>query len=126
MTNNFTKAVNSFIRKIKCKRTCLGWSHMTTGHAYRVTLTYKGKKCSFVFNDNYKDASKKEDFLYCLVLDAQLYENSTSFEEFKEEYGCGYRIDEFARRAYNSCRKQSERLHRLFTDEEIALLAMLD
>ena len=62
MTNNFTKAVNSFIDKIHCRKTYLRKSTMTTGNAYLVTLTYKGKRCSFVFHDNFRNARRKKTF----------------------------------------------------------------
>ena len=123
MSNNFTKAVNSFIDKIHCRKTYLRKSTMTSGNAYMVTLSYKGKRCSFVFNDNYGNASDKEDFLYCLVLDAQSFEGVEGLKEFKNEFG--YNSYREAGKAYSACCRQSLRLHRLFTDEEIALLAML-
>ena len=124
MTNNFTKAVNSFIDKIHCRKTYLRKSTMTTGNAYLVTLTYKGKRCSFVFHDNFRNASKKEDFLYCLYLDAEAFDNNVDIYNFADSFG--YKQCRDAEKAYEGCRKQSERLHKLFTEEEIALLAMLD
>ena len=123
MTNNFTKAVNSFIDKISCHKTRMGKSEMTSGNKFHITLMYKGKRCSFVFHDNFRNASKKEDFLYCLYLDAQAFEGVEDLREFMNEFG--YTDFKKAGVVYSKCAKQSERLHRLFTDEEIALLAML-
>ena len=123
MTNNFTKAVNSFIDKISCHKTRVGKSQMCSGDKFLVTLTYKGKRCSFVFHDNFRNASKKEDFLYCLYLDAEAFDNNIDIYDFADSFG--YKGCKDAEKAYEGCRKQSERLHRLFTDEEIALLAML-
>ena len=123
MTNNFTKAVNSFIDKIHCSKQRLGKSAKTSGGKFMITIIYNGKRCNFVFHDNFRNESNKKDFLYCLWLDADCFENCAGPHEFMRIYG--YDSFKEAVKAYNACQKQSERLHRLFTDEEIALLAML-
>lgn len=124
MTNNFTKAVNSFIAKIGCQKTYMCKSHMTSGNQYFITISYNGKQAKFVFHDNYMNKSKKEDFLSALVSDALAFDRAENFEEFVNEFGYTNRRE--ASRVYVGCMSQSKRLHRLFTDEEIALLAMLD
>lgn len=122
-TNNFTKAVNSFFDKIHVKKTYLTKSDMCTGNKYRVTVSYNGKRCSFTFHDNYMNKSKKKELLYCLLLDAECYENSIDIYDFADAYG--YKHTAEAEKAYAGCKRQYERLHKLFTDEEIELLTML-
>ena len=117
--------LENLLKQIKCKKSYLHKSHMTTGNAYRVTLTYKGKSCRFIFNDNYLNASKKKDFLYCLVLDANCYEESRDVCDFV--YSFGY-ADDYAtgKKAFESCKKQSERARKLFNAEELELLFSIE
>ena len=121
--NNFTKALNSFYDKITWQKTYMGKSNMTSGNKYFITIYYNGKRCSFVFHDNYMNQSKKKELLYCLLLDAECYDESTDIYYFADAYG--YKHTAEAEKAYAGCKRQSERLHRLFTDEEIALLSMI-
>ena len=109
---------------IKCERKKLGKSEMTSGNAYKITLSYHGHWCSFVFNDNFKNASKKKDFLYCLYLDAMAYENVRDVFEFAREYG--YDDWHKACKPYSLCKAQSVRLHKLFNDAEIELLSTIE
>lgn len=121
--NNFTKAVNSFYDKIHVKKTYLTKSDMCTGNKYRVTVYYNGKRCSFTFHDNYMNKSKKKELLYCLLLDAQAFDYNMDIYDFASSFG--YKQCRDAEKAYAGCKRQSERLHKLFTDEEIALLSMI-
>lgn len=122
-TNNFTKAVNSFYDKITWQKTYMSKSDKTSGNKYFITIYYNGKRSSFVFHDNYMNQSKKKELLYCLLLDAECYENSIDIYDFADAYG--YKHTAEAEKAYEGCKRQSERLHKLFTDEEIALLSMI-
>lgn len=121
--NNFTKAVNSLFDRIGCQKTYMSKSDMCSGNKYFITISYKDKHIGFVFHDNYLNQSSKKDFLYCLIDDARAFENCRNLVEFMREFG--YTEASKARKAYNGCMKQSERLHKLFTDEEIALLSMI-
>ena len=109
---------------IKCTRKKLGKSEMTSGNAYKITLSYNGNWCSFVFNDNFMNASKKKDFLYCLYLDAMAYDQSRDVFEFAREYG--YEDWQKARKPYSACKAQSVRLHKLFNQAEIDLLSEIE
>ena len=102
------------LEKIKVKKTLIGKSQMTSGNAYRVTLTYNGKKCSMVFNDNYRNGSDIKDFIYSLLLDAAGYDN---VESFMREFG--YKEYSQGKKIYNACKRQYEKLTRLFNEEEI-------
>lgn len=112
------------LSKIKCKKTYLRESEMCSGNAYRVTLTYKGKKCSFTFHDNYYNKSSKKDFLYCLCLDANSYEFNSDISDFVREFG--YNDIRKAWKAYDGCKRQYERLHKLFDAKEIEILNTLE
>lgn len=118
--------LNRLLSMIKCTKTYLRKSEMCTGDAYRVTLTYKGNRCSFVFHDNFRNESTKKDFIYCLVLDAQAYDNARDFYDFATEFGYDYTRDSEARKAYRACEKQSDRLHRLFNQQEIDILSEIE
>lgn len=124
------KILESLLAKIKCKKTyiCKAYDYPnglnTSGGAYRVTLTYNGKKCWFMFFDNSYNCSYKPDFLYCLLLDAKTYECSRDFYDFARSYA--YDMDHDARRIYNACKKQSERLHKLFNEDEITILSTIE
>lgn len=109
------------LEKIKCKKTLIGKSSITSGNAYRVTLSYNGKKCSFIFNDNYLNESNINDFVYSLLSDSGFYESCINFDDF-----CcllGYDNDSIiALNIYKSCKKQAEKVKRLFTIEEVERL----
>ena len=109
------------LNNIKFTKTNIGRSQMTSGDAFRVTLTYKGKRCSFIFNDNYLNNSTKEEVIDCLLLDAEAYSNSRDFADFALEFG--YNDDSMtAYKIYNAYKKQAEKVKRLFTAEEVQQL----
>ena len=121
--------LDRFVRSIKYKRTYIGKSHITTGNAYKINLAYNHHYCSFVFNDNFKNESKKKDFLYCLLLDAMAYDQARDVYDFARTFGYDmYTREEIAkvRKIYYACREQSKRLHRLFNEQEIELLSMIE
>lgn len=113
------------LNQIKCTKTNTGKSAMTSGNAYRITLTYKGRKCSFIFNDDYLNESDKKDFLEALLLDANHYQQSETLENFMSLYYdaninyCYYREIQQYQKIFEACKKQHERLYRLFTIEEV-------
>ena len=109
------------LEKIKCKKTNKGKSQMTSGNAFQITLSYNGKRCGFLFNDNYLNESNKNDFVYCLLSDADAYTSSRNFEDFCNMFG--YDNDSRkALKAFNGCKKQAEKVRRLFNDEEVETL----
>ena len=113
---------DKLLSEIKVTKTLLGKSKMTSGNAYRITLTHNCKRCSFVFNDNFKNASTLKDWLSALVCDADCYVSARDLTDFMQSYG--YRDEREAKKAYNACAKNRERLNRLFTfDEETAIRA---
>lgn len=116
--------LNRLLRMIKCKRKYIGKSTLTSGNSYKIVLSYKGKWCAFIFNDNFKNESSKKDFLYCLVLDAQAYDNARGLDDFMHTFG--YTDEKEARGAYRACKVQSVRLHSLFNEQEIDLLSTIE
>lgn len=115
--------LNTLLQQIKCKRTYIGKSSMTSGNAYRVTLTYKGKQWRFVFNDNYLNKSRKRDFLQSVYFDALAFQSSQTLPQFKRDYG--YENWAEANKAYNACKRACKRLYTLFNDDEINLIASI-
>lgn len=117
---NLTQKENDLLNEINSTKTYIGKSDLTSGNAYRVTLTRNGKGIGFIFNDNIYNESDKNDFIYSLLSDSQAYESTRDLADFMHEFG--YTDDKQAEQVYNACKKQSERLHKLFNDTEIETL----
>ena len=93
---------------------------MTAGDKYQVEMTHNGEKISFIFNDNINNNAGKKDFLFALLSDAVAFESSGCLQTFMWSYG--YEDSDQANKIYLACEKQAEKLHKLFTDEEIEML----
>ena len=117
---NLTTEQEKLLNEINSTETYTGKSNFTAGNAYRVTLTRNGVKVGFIFNDNIYNESDKNDFIYSLLSDSQAYENARDLTDFMLAFG--YDNIPQAKQAYNACKKQSERLHKLFNDSEIKTL----
>lgn len=109
------------IDKVKVTKSYIGKSEMTSGNAYRVTMAYNGKRVWFVFNDNYLNESDKKDFIECLISDAFSYEYCKSLNEFITEFGYEEQVEQGIK-AYNGCKKQNDRLKKLFSSREVTYL----
>ena len=116
--------LNELLNQIRTMKIYKGKSSMTSGDKWLVTLTYKGKWCKFIFNDNFENKSGKEMFLYCLVHDALAYDNARDWYDFMHEFG--YADEKEAKHAYYGCEMQSHRLHRLFSTDEITILLLIE
>ena len=77
---------------------------------------YNNKKASFHFHDNYKNDSNKEDFIEALLNDAIAYESHSTIDGFMFEYG--YEEPSKAKKVYDACKKQYNRLYKLFSKKE--------
>lgn len=117
---NLTQKENDLLNEINTTKTYIGKSDLTSGNAYRVTLTRNGVKVGFIFNDNIYNESDKNDFIYSLLSDSQAYENARDLTDFMLAFG--YTDAKQAKQVYNACKKQSERLHKLFNTTEIETL----
>ena len=117
---NLTQTQKTLLNEINTTKTYIRKSDLTSGNAYRVTLTRNGVKVGFIFNDNIYNESDKNDFIYSLLRDSQAYENARDLTDFMFDFG--YDNIPQAKQVYNACKKQSERLHKLFNDAEIETL----
>ena len=90
---------------------------------YSCKLRRGHKTYTFSFFDSVKNFEEdrrpsKYDVLACL----DTYDYIRRLEDFASEFG--YDIeDKETKRTYNACMRQSEKLHGLFTDEELEMLA---
>lgn len=117
---NLTQTQKTLLNEINTTKTYIGKSEMTSGNAYRVTMTRNGVKVGFIFNDNIYNESDKDDFIYSLLCDSQAYEFCYNLADFMNEYG--YTDARQAKKIYNACKKQFDRLHKLFNTTEIETL----
>ena len=90
----------------------------TSSHIkYDVSITYKER----TFTTTYQTAQEveKENVIYCIFLDMNVYDNTQDIDTFAEEFG--YNNGKFSEvlRAYNGCKDTSNILHKIFTSEEI-------
>ena len=90
---------------------------------YSCKLRRGHKTYTFPFFDSAANYEKDErptayDILACL----DTYDYIQGLEDFASEFG--YDIeDKETKRTYNACMRQSEKLHNLFTDEELETLS---
>lgn len=117
---NLTQTQKTLLNEINTTKTYIGKSDLTSGNAYRVTLTRNGVKVGFVFNDNIYNESDKNDFVYSLLRDSQAYESTRDLTDFMLDFG--YDNIPQAKQVYNACKKQFDRLHKLFNNAEIKML----
>ena len=97
---------------------------------YYVKLSYKGNDYKFTFHDSvhaYKNniPLNKKDVMYSVLSDMGCYESSRDMEDFI--YSFGYDNQDLATykqgmKAYKACKKTSEKLHAIFTDNELEQL----
>lgn len=92
---------------------------------YYLQLAYKDNKYNFKFFDsvyNYENNEKldKEDALYYLLSDCQLYDNYADIQDFADAFG--YEKIKDLLKAYNGCKKTSEALHNIFDNDELEQL----
>lgn len=122
--------LEKLLDRVICLKKDLGPSDMTSGHAYEISVYYKRckvqRQINFVFNDNYKNASSKRDWLYALYLDAKAFEDALDVNEFSFMFGYGPVADKDTRKMYKACKKQSKLLHWLFNEVEIKLLSTIE
>lgn len=117
---DLTQEQKTLLNEITTTKTYIGKSDITSGNAYRITLTRNGVKIGFVFNDNIYNESDKNDFIYSLLRDSQAYEYAGGLIEFMTAYD--YDNEQQAKHIYNECKKQYDRLHKLFNSTEIEML----
>lgn len=94
---------------------------------YRVTITNRGRQASFKFGDsiaNTQNGGTLDDYSVLACVKGDYYytkERFPTFEDFASEFG--YDVDSRQQeKLYKRCLKQAEKLHRVFTPEEIEKL----
>lgn len=123
--NNFlaTTGTTLEITRIEIVDKWMGWRWK-----YYCKLRQKNKTYSFPFYDsiaNYENGKRptKYDVLACL----DTYDYINGIEEFAQEFG--YNLEDNYKeteKIYKACMKQSEKLHGLFTDEELEMLSEIN
>ena len=107
------------MKNLTIKKTYITKSNLTSGNTYRVTMSKDNKTIWFLFHDNYMNETDEKGLLECLFMDASCYESNPRIFDFLLEFGYGdYELAE-GKKAYYGCKKQYERLHKLFTPQEI-------
>lgn len=103
-------------------------THMfSSGHMkYTCKISYNGKtfQTTYQCNPQYSDMSKiKFDFIYCILLDKNTYDNSRDINDFASSIGMDYYENEKeVNRCYNACEKASHKLDEMFSQEELDIL----
>ena len=92
---------------------------------YFLELNYNNKKFSFPYTDSVMaycngDKLDKMNALYCVLLDADAYDNSRDIDDFSAEFG--YEKISECLKAYRACEKTSEKMHEIFTNAELEQL----
>jgi hypothetical protein len=97
-------------------------------NCYVVTVSYKGKKAQFTYGDSIADTHlglkpKKRDILEIITSDFfYTREYYTHYEDFAKEFG--YDEDSIkGLQTYEKCLKQGEKLHKVFTEDDIRKLS---
>ena len=116
----FERGFNMLKDLVKANKVCMGKSNKTSGNEYSVVLRYNGNCITMLYHDNYLNESGKDEFLYALLMDGLAYENCFNLADFMVEFG--YEDEDKARKVYKACERQCNKLHRLFTVEEIEQL----
>lgn len=94
---------------------------------YRITITNRGKRTSFTFGDSIANTQKGkalDDYSVLACVKGDYFntkEYYPTFEDFANEFD--YSTDSRqGEKVYKQCLKQAEKLHQVFTQEEIEKL----
>ena len=87
-------------------------------------IKYNGKQFSFPYQCNTSHTMPNlKDCMECLLLDASSFENTTDILDFADEFGYDSYLDiAKIRKIYKACEKTYNRLHKMFTVEELVEL----
>ena len=103
-------------------------SHMfSNGHVkYNCKISYNGKsfQTTYQCNPQYSDMDKiKFDFIYCILLDKEAYDNAMDEEDFANNLAMDYYEDrKEVKRIYKACQRASCKLNEMFSQEELEIL----
>lgn len=117
--------------KISCEPSAIFGPNDTQNHnKYRVQIRNKNGIVWFywwdsVVNTKNKIAAKPEDGLIALGIDAQAYNSTATIEDFIETFGYDKTEKSVAQKAFEGCKKQMERVKKMFSKEELDVLMNL-
>ena len=103
-------------------------SHMfSDGHVkYNCKISYNGKsfQTTYQCNPQCSDMDKiKFDFVYCVLLDKETYDNARDEEDFANSLAIDYYEDyKEVKRIYKACQRASCKLDAMFSQEELEIL----
>ena len=103
-------------------------AHMfSEGHTkFSCKISYNGKsfQTTYQCNPQYSDMDKiKFDFVYCILLDKEAYDNALDEEDFANNLAMDYYEDKKeVKRIYKACQRASHKLDEMFSDEELDIL----
>ena len=103
-------------------------SHMfSDGHVkYNCKISYNGKsfQTTYQCNPQYSDMDKiKFNFVYCVLLDKETYDNSRDEEDVANSLAMDYYEDyKEVKRIYKACQRASCKLNEMFSQEELKIL----
>lgn len=90
---------------------------------YQVKISYIDKSLVTDYQCNKKDRPTKEDVLSCLLSDMMAYDEYNDIDEFQEAFG--YNKVSECLKAFQGCKTNSERMHSMFTEQELTELDQL-
>ena len=128
--NNFLVATGTTLEITRTEIVCVELVNRWRAHRwkYYCKLRRGNKTYSFPFYDsvaNYEEGKRptKYDVLACL----DTYDYINGIEDFALEFGYNlYDNYKETEKIYKACMKQSEKLHGLFTDEELEMLSEIN
>ena len=88
---------------------------------FDIVIAYKGRRLKFDYQCNlgYCEPNKK-DCLYAILSDSWAYEDYDDIDDFQGAFG--YEKASECLRAYNGCKKAYQKVHYVFTDDELSVL----
>lgn len=93
---------------------------------YNCKISYNGKsfQTTYQCNPQYSDMDKiKFDFVYCILLDKEAYDNALDEEDFANNLAMDYYEDKKeVKRIYKACQRASCKLDEMFSQEELNIL----
>lgn len=116
--------------KLYFSRSANQTAHMfSEGHVkYNCVMTYDGVtlRQTYQCNPSVHKTDRKgmlKDFLYCVLLDTQIYDDASNIDDFAESLGYDRWEDEKkVNRIWKACERESIRIHEMFNDEELEIL----
>lgn len=111
--------------KVDTAKTFLIPGQYGSAQQYRIVLSNPNTYYAFNFTDSIFNTTNNkplslDDVIYCILSDMHCYEDSIDINDFAAQFG----FEKISKclKAYNGCKEASEKLHQLFTDEQLEKL----